>query len=248
MVSVKAITWAIDRVGMSPSAKLALLVLANSADDSGVTWLGQKELAERCCFSLRTASSQIAHLEGRSDITRFERSRKNGSRTSNFTVLGPHLSRAPMLDASPRKYPPEVVAAATEHATAAHADSAHATPAHAENGRANVQNLQDPYARGCVTRTVSRTVNDPSDPPLPPTGGRQRDRERWKAEVRAWVARELPDVDEKAATGHACAALDEKSSSHDEVIAYVRAWMGSNSGAWQTVDGLRMPMDCEDER
>jgi hypothetical protein len=162
-MSIEATNWAIDRKGLPPSAKLLLLVAANSADRAGVAFPGRKMLAERCCFSERTASTQIELLERLGEILRLPRRRQNGSKTSNWLVLAPYTDRRPMLDANPKSYPPEVVSAATSGATSSRADPSRANSSRADHDIAHVQSVQGSGEAGVKTRSVSESSVDPSD-------------------------------------------------------------------------------------
>jgi hypothetical protein len=73
----------------SSAAKLVLLVLAEAADATGFTFLGQAELASRAELTRRTVLAQMAALEERQLITRERRfDPRTGFRTSDGVRLG----------------------------------------------------------------------------------------------------------------------------------------------------------------
>lgn len=73
-----------------------LLVLADGCDGTGVTFRGQAYLAEVTGFTARTVSAHMAVLERAGLIGRVQRFRKNGSRTSDYTVLAVTEGRGQM--------------------------------------------------------------------------------------------------------------------------------------------------------
>ena len=114
-MSTQAVTWAFDRQeqGLTIAQKFLLVALANSADKSGVTWIGQAALAEDCVCKRETVSRNMVALEEAGFIRRVRRCRANGSRTSDYTILAPRQpDRGSMTNASPDEFPEEVVALA----------------------------------------------------------------------------------------------------------------------------------------
>lgn len=86
-VSVQALSCAMVLRGVSASEKLLLLVLANYADDSMSCWPSHKRLADDTCLSQRTILSLLKSLQDRRVISRKERFRRDGSRTSDVITL-----------------------------------------------------------------------------------------------------------------------------------------------------------------
>lgn len=108
-MSAEAQSWAAQVTAGGPGPKLLLLALANIADVSGVTFAGRALLAERCECRPATVSANMKVLEEAGLVVRFERRRKNGSRSSDWTVLAPLLAeRGLMVDASGEEYPAAV--------------------------------------------------------------------------------------------------------------------------------------------
>lgn len=86
-MSVQALSLAISVEGVSSSEKLMLLVLANYADDKMRSFPSHARLAKDTCLSERTVLSILRGLEERKLITRIERRRTDGSRTSDLITL-----------------------------------------------------------------------------------------------------------------------------------------------------------------
>ena len=115
-MSTQATTWAFSQTdGLTIAQKFVLVALANSADKSGVTWVGQDSVATDCACTRETVSRNMTALEEAGFIRRVRRTRVNGSRTSDYTVLAPlHQDRGAMTDASSEEFPEDVVAVARQ--------------------------------------------------------------------------------------------------------------------------------------
>ena len=101
-MSVQAISWALDYPTQSVTEKEILLVLANYANEFGVSWPSQATLAGQAALSDRTVRRVLLALEGRRVIRRIVRRRGNGSRQSDMILLAAFEGRKPappgMLD------------------------------------------------------------------------------------------------------------------------------------------------------
>jgi hypothetical protein len=101
-MSVQAITWALDYAAGSVTEKVLLLVLANYANEFGVSWPSQKTLADQTALGERTVRRVLAAMERRGVIRRIVRRRGNGSRQSDMILLAAFEGRKPappgMLD------------------------------------------------------------------------------------------------------------------------------------------------------
>jgi len=86
-MSVQAITWALSFDVETASEKAILLVLANYADGAGVCFPGQENIAKQAACSERTVRRILESFEQRGIITRIERRRRDGSRTSDSIFL-----------------------------------------------------------------------------------------------------------------------------------------------------------------
>lgn len=86
-MSVQAITWALSFEVESASEKAILLVLANYADGDGICFPGQESIAKQAACSERTVRRVLDNFEERGVITRIERRRRDGSRTSDSIGL-----------------------------------------------------------------------------------------------------------------------------------------------------------------
>jgi hypothetical protein len=108
-MSVQAITWALDYAAGSVTEKVLLLVLANYANEFGVSWPSQKTLADQTALGERTVRRVLADMERRGVIRRIVRRRGNGSRQSDMILLAAFEGRKPappgMLDDGPDDVP-----------------------------------------------------------------------------------------------------------------------------------------------
>ncbi len=86
-MSLSAMTWAIEVPITRPTAKLALICLADHADGDGVCFPSQKSLAAKVGVSDRALRDALAWLEAEGFIVRTARHRKDGSRTSDAYQL-----------------------------------------------------------------------------------------------------------------------------------------------------------------
>ena len=104
-MSVQAITWALDYAASGVAEKVILLVLANYANEFGVSWPSQKTLADQTALGERTVRRVLADMERRGVIRRIVRRRGNGSRQSDMILLAAFEGRKPappgMLDDGP---------------------------------------------------------------------------------------------------------------------------------------------------
>lgn len=72
-----------------PVQKMVLVVLADAANDRGITWVGLQHVSEQASVSVRTAQRMLAASEADGLLGRRPRYRKDGSRTSSEYVLFP---------------------------------------------------------------------------------------------------------------------------------------------------------------
>lgn len=86
-MSVQAITWAIGYPAENATEKAILLVLANYADGDGYCFPGQQSIATQSACSERTVRRVLDSLESKGVISREERRRKDGSRSSDGLYL-----------------------------------------------------------------------------------------------------------------------------------------------------------------
>ena len=104
-MSVQAITWALDYAASGVAEKVILLVLANYANEYGISWPSQKTLADQAALGERTVRRVLADMEGRGVIRRIVRRRGNGSRQSDMVLLSAFERRKPappgILDEGP---------------------------------------------------------------------------------------------------------------------------------------------------
>jgi len=86
-MSVQAITWALDYAAGSVTEKVILLVLANYANEYGISWPSQKTLADQTALGERTVRRVLADMDVRGVIRHIPRRRSNGSRQSDMILL-----------------------------------------------------------------------------------------------------------------------------------------------------------------
>lgn len=89
----------------SVTEKVLLLVLANYANEFGISWPSQKTLADQTALGERTVRRVLADMELRGVIRRIVRRRGNGSRQSDMILLAAFEGCKPappgMMDDSP---------------------------------------------------------------------------------------------------------------------------------------------------
>jgi hypothetical protein len=94
-MSVQAITWALEHPVASVTEKVVLLVLANYANEYGISWPSQRTLAENAACDERTVRRTLVRLEARGVIRRIARRRGNGSRQSDMILMSAFTARKP---------------------------------------------------------------------------------------------------------------------------------------------------------
>jgi hypothetical protein len=98
-MSFQAMTWAVKQKVGNATGKAILLMLANYADENGSCYPGQDKLAAECECSPRTIRDWLDKFEAMGLLTRSERRREDGYRTSDRITL--------QLDTSPAAFSPE---------------------------------------------------------------------------------------------------------------------------------------------
>ena len=101
-MSVQAITWALDFRVRSATEKAILLVLANYANEFGISWPSQPTVAEQAACNDRTVRRTLLEFETRGILKRFPRWRRNGSRQSDVILLVAFEGREPAPPGSRR--------------------------------------------------------------------------------------------------------------------------------------------------
>lgn len=94
-MSVQAITWALDYPARSVTEKVILLVLANYANEYGISWPSQRTLAEQSACTDRTVRTILHRFEAWGVVRRIARRRGNGSRQSDMILLAGFEGRKP---------------------------------------------------------------------------------------------------------------------------------------------------------
>jgi hypothetical protein len=94
-MSVQAISRALDHRVHSVTEKVILLVLANYANEYGISWPSQRTLAEIAACDERTVRRTLVRLEAKGVIRRIARRRGNGSRQSDMILMSAFVGRKP---------------------------------------------------------------------------------------------------------------------------------------------------------
>lgn len=190
-MSVQAISWAFEQSIDDMGCKFVLIAIANETWRDGVTYTGQRGLAGLCSCSERTVREHMATLERGGLIARARRFRKNGSRTSDWIVLGPAgRDRAPMKAPDPNERGPAVLALLepTDHRQIS-------PQAESATGRSRPSPPADLAGPPVPSEEPSEEM-----PPQPPASGgrRKRDHERFEKECARYGAAHFADLGELA--------------------------------------------------
>jgi DNA-binding transcriptional ArsR family regulator len=86
-MSVEALTLALKQKGVTPTEKLLLIVLANYAGPTFACWPSQRLLAEQTGLTERSVRALLAALEVKGLLTRRERRRPGGYKTTDMVTL-----------------------------------------------------------------------------------------------------------------------------------------------------------------
>lgn len=86
-MSVEAMSWAKEQKTGSPGAKLVLLILADYANEDGVSWPSKQSIVRITEQSQRTVTRQLRQLEELGILCTKPRQRGNGSSSSNIYEL-----------------------------------------------------------------------------------------------------------------------------------------------------------------
>jgi hypothetical protein len=86
-MSAKTSTWAWAQVVTPPAAKLVLMALADTANDDGTCWPSKRTVAAKTGISERSVRDNIVRLAASGFIRTEQRTRENGSQTSNLYIL-----------------------------------------------------------------------------------------------------------------------------------------------------------------
>lgn len=89
-MSVHAISLSLRMRGVSPSEKLVLLVLANYADERNQSFPSHRRLSDETGLTERTVLTVLKSLEAKKLLSRQERRRGDGSRSTDLITLHFH--------------------------------------------------------------------------------------------------------------------------------------------------------------
>jgi hypothetical protein len=91
-MSIKAMNWAMAQMVGGPSGKVVLMAYADYADENGVCWPAINTIAKITEQSRATVQRRLRDFEKIGIITRRERTRDDGSQTSDEITLQMHVS------------------------------------------------------------------------------------------------------------------------------------------------------------
>jgi biotin operon repressor len=159
-MSVQAISCAFALRGISSSEKLVLLALANYADEHMRCWPSQETLAKETELSERTVWGALKALEEKRILSRQQRKRADGTRSTDVFTLHFCLTITSEPVANPAK----------------------STRKSRED---NSQNLQDPVATVATLTTFEPSEDDPSVTLSHPSRSRVDEAKQRMSEVKA---------------------------------------------------------------
>ena len=81
-MSIKVMTWVFG-LTVEPRAKIALLAIADHADDDGIAWPSRDLIADKSSQSRTTVNRRMAYLVDLGVISVHERFRDDGSQTTD---------------------------------------------------------------------------------------------------------------------------------------------------------------------
>lgn len=112
-MSIKAMNWAWGQQGMGAATKLALMALADNADDGGVCWPGKKYVANKTGLSDSTIQRAFRDLQTAALLEVAPQFREDGGQTSNLYRLLLDTPPPSHHDAPPSHRDPEGAPPAT---------------------------------------------------------------------------------------------------------------------------------------
>ena len=92
-MSIKQMTAVFNDNSIKGNEKLLMLALADNCNDSGVCFPSWNSIMKKTSMSRNSLAKWLAKLESKNILFRKQRSRKNGSKTSNKFLIYPHENR-----------------------------------------------------------------------------------------------------------------------------------------------------------
>lgn len=86
-MSLHALAWALRQVGLKPTEKLVLVVLADHADGDATCFPSMRRISEIVGIQRRSIAKTMVHLESMDLLQRLPRHRPDGSLTTNCFIL-----------------------------------------------------------------------------------------------------------------------------------------------------------------
>ncbi len=92
-MSIKQMSKVFEDTSIKGNEKLLMLALADNANDTGVCFPSWEKLIQKTSMSRNSLAKWLTSLERKELIFRKQRSRKNGSKTSNKFLIYPHENK-----------------------------------------------------------------------------------------------------------------------------------------------------------
>lgn len=92
-MSIKAINWVMNLELDNPGAKMALMVLANYANEDDIAYPSQANIAQKSCQSERAVRRHLSDLESQGVISRTKRTNDQGHYISDLFKLNTDIQR-----------------------------------------------------------------------------------------------------------------------------------------------------------
>lgn len=85
-MSIKAVNWALNDVQCQPDFKVILIAMGERADDNGLCFPTQSELAKKTCIPLRTLKRKVQHLVELDVITKVTKQVERNLRRNTYRL------------------------------------------------------------------------------------------------------------------------------------------------------------------
>jgi len=234
--------------GITKADLLVLLVLGDCAHkDGGGAWLGVPKIAKRSLTSRRGAQNSLRKLEAANLI---EATVRPGL-TTRYRVLMPSIDApTPVAECAPTSSNGRAPTQSTRRKRGNKRDAREArrartgaaldalisqTPGAQSATRVGAQPTTNggaaSYANpGSLLRPNSQDQSDNQLPPLPPKGGRRRDRDHYEEQLQRWIGENFPQL-AAGQHGYVRAAIGEGHRTLDAISAYVDRYTTTTEAA-----------------
>lgn len=208
-MSIAAMTWAFT-LPLKPSAKVVLLAIADFADENGVCWPSLSTLAERATQSRATVQRRVGEMQDLGILTRFERRREDGGRASDELRLNLALTAADLAN--------------FDDARSDDDDNSAGDPPYqiAMGGGSTPDTPPSHSCDGPPSHSCDPHKNHQSEPtpPLPPSGGRERDLRNDDLEgfAEMWVAYPGHEIMKRSRAEQVWSAMTPEEREHARLV------------------------------